>query len=133
MMLDGSAGPTFIHVAATLTQEGNRIGGEWHSLDATSAASGDLAGTVTYENSRQAITMRFTFAGPHPITTASDNCVGAARSEGQLVYNTATDTAGGAAPERPGWGIRLKAFEGITFESCPAIRYATWTLTRQSQ
>lgn len=77
------------------------------------------------------MTVRFTFAGQHPIESiANVNCSGAARSEGQLTYNTTYDSAGQPSPERPGWGIRLKAFEGITFDSCPAIRYATWTLTR---
>jgi hypothetical protein len=129
MMLDGgNAGPAFIHVAVNFTQVGDRVGGVWRSLD--SAASGDVAGTVTNENGRQAVTMRFTFAGPHPIgSTTGVNCIGAARSEGQLVYNTTSDPA----HERPGWAIRLKAFEGFTFESCAAIRYATWTLTRQER
>ena len=129
MMLDGGdAGPAFIHVAVNVTQDGDRITGSWRSVDAKSSASGDVAGTMSNENGHQAVTMRFTFAGPHPLkSTAGVDCIGTARSEGQLTYNITSDPA----HERPGWAIRLKAFEGITFESCPAIGYSTWTLTRQ--
>ena len=135
MMIDGGQGdPKFVNVAVTFTQNGDRIEGHWRTLDAINETSGDVSGTVaTRDDGRQAMNVRFTFAGRHPVESiASLNCVGAARSEGQVTYNTTIDTTGQPAHERPGWAIRLKAFEGITFDSCPAIRYATWTLTRQS-
>lgn len=133
MMLDAGKGAhTFVHVQVTFTQDGDRIEGHWRALDGPSDAGGLVSGTVTGQEGRQAVNVRFTYAGPHPIRSIpGTNCSGAARSEGQLTYNTTIDTAGRQAHERPGWGIRLKAFEGFTFESCAAIQYATWTLTRQ--
>jgi hypothetical protein len=133
MMIDGGTrGPTHIKVTVTFTQHRNRIGGQWRSLDAARPAAGEVFGTLTREQSRQAVDMRFTFTGRHPLEPdAGGSCRGAARSVGQLTYNTTVDTAGRQAHEPPGWGIRLKAFDGLAFESCPAIRYATWTLTRQ--
>jgi hypothetical protein len=131
MMIDGGgSGPTFVHVAVTFTQDGSRVEGHWRALDGTSDAEGLVSGTVTRENGGQPVNVRFTYTGRHPIRSIG-TCVGSARSEGQLTYNTTIDTAGGPSPERPGWGIRLKAFDGFAFESCPAIGYATWTLTRE--
>jgi hypothetical protein len=131
MMIDGAgSGSTFVHVAVTFTQRGSRIEGHWRALDGNTDAAGLVSGTVTHENGHQPVNVRFTYTGGHPIrSTGSSTCVGSARAEGQLTYNTTIDTMGGPSPERPGWGIRLKAFEGFTFESCPAIGYATWTLT----
>ena len=132
MMIDGGSGPTFVKVAVTFTQDDHHLEGHWRALDGTTQAAGLVSGTITRDNSRQAVNARFTYTGRHPHrASAGATCVGSARSEGQLTYNTTIDTAGGPSPERPGWGIRLKAFEGFTFESCPTIGYATWTLTRE--
>jgi hypothetical protein len=133
MMLDaGNAAPTFMPVAVTFTQDGNQMEGRWHALDGTTDAAGLVSGTVTRAEDRQTLAVRFTYKGRHPIRPMPDaTCIGTARSEGLLSYNTTVDTAGRQSREQPGWSIRLKAFEGFAFDACPAIGYATWTLARQ--
>jgi hypothetical protein len=133
MMLDaGNGAHSLSDIEVTFTQDGDRIEGRWRTIDGTLEATGLVSGTIAREDSRQAVNVRFTYAGRHPNrSVAGANCVGSARAEGQLTYNTTVDTSGQPSRERPGWGIRLKAFEGFTFDSCPAIGYATWTLTRR--
>jgi hypothetical protein len=131
MILDSGKGEsTSGDVEVTFTQDGNRIEGRWRTLEGAEA-TGLVSGTITREESRHAVNVRFTYAGRHPgRSDAGANCVGSARADGQLTFNTTMDTAGQPSRERPGWYIRLKAFEGFTFEACPPIGYATWTLSR---
>jgi hypothetical protein len=134
MMLDrGNGAHTFVKVEVTFTQLRDRVSGQWRTLESTAASTaGKVSGTVGNNESQNAMDVSFTFSGEHPVrAVANIDCSGTARAEGQLTYNTTVTTGGGPEHEPRGWGIRLKAFNGIEFESCPPIRYATWTLTRQ--
>ena len=127
---DGASEP--VQVEVTFTQDGDRIGGRWHTTEATRGAAGRVTGSIQHDGGRTTVDVVFSFAGSHPFAPAADaQCQGSARAEGQLTYNTTVSTDGGPSPEQPGWGVRLKAFEGFSFDNCPAIRYATWTLARQ--
>lgn len=138
MMLELEKGMNeFVDTEVVLEQSGERLRGRWHALDSKKySAAGDVIGTVTRAGARQQVDVSFTFVGYQPgkPLSAAAQCTGTARASGQLTNNTTVDTSGRAVAESPethGWAIRLKAFDGFGFESCPVIRYATWTLTRR--
>ena len=123
--------PAFVKVEAVLVQRGKDIRGRWRTLDSERhVASGELTGSLTRTEAEQHVDVSFTFVGHYAGSTATAGlqCRGTARASGQLTRNTITGIGG--SREEPPWSIRLKAFDGFGFESCPPIRYATWTLTR---
>jgi hypothetical protein len=126
-----------VDIEVVLEQTDGRLRGRWHTLDSKEySAAGDVIGTITRTAASQQVDLSFEFVGHHPGSPLSGaaQCAGVARASGQLTNNTTYGTSDRAVDESPGmhgWAIRLKAFDGFSFTSCPAIRYATWTLTRR--
>jgi hypothetical protein len=134
MMLELAKGNhTFVTVDVTLIQDGEQLSGRWQTIDTTEfKADGDVTGRIARAPSHHQVDLRFSFVGRHP--GAEGACRGAAQASGLLTFNTTVNSAAnppGTPHEEPGWGIRLKAFEGFAFDSCSPVRYATWTLTRK--
>jgi hypothetical protein len=132
MMLQlGKGNSAFVDVEVVLEQSGTNVKGRWHTVATEEhSASGTVTGTLTRTASQQQVNVSFTFVGHHAGRPSAEGepCQGGARASGSLNRNTTVGS--GAPPEAPGWSIRLKAFDGFGFESCPPIRYATWTLAR---
>ncbi len=102
------------------------------TVDVNLNQDGEVTGRITREGSRRQVDMDFSFAGSHP--DGAQPCRGTAKASGQLAYNTTVNSAANAdrtPREEPGWALRLKAFDGFSFEACSPVRYATWTLTRK--
>jgi len=137
MMLELAKGNhTFVTVDVTFNQDGEELWGRWQTMDTTEfAAEGELTGRIARTPSRHEIEVRFSFVGRPPGTPPADGaCRGLARASGQLTFNTTVNSAAnppGMPREKPGWAIRLKAFDGVSFEACSPVRYATWTLIRK--
>jgi hypothetical protein len=134
MMLELAKGESaFVTVNVTLDQDGEQLSGRWHTIDTTEfKADGDVTGRITRKPSQHQVDLSFSFVGRRP--GAEGSCSGAAQASGQLTFNTTVNSATnppGTPHEEPGWGLRLKAFDGFPFESCSPVRYATWTLTRK--
>jgi hypothetical protein len=134
MMLELDQGRTaFVKVEVNLNQDGEQLSGRWRTTDTTEfAADGAVTGRIARDGSRQQVEMDFAFTGRHP--NGAQTCTGTAKASGQLSHNTTVNSA--ANPDRtpreePGWAIRLKAHDGLSFQACPPIRYATWSLTRK--
>ena len=134
MMLELEKGNhTFVTVDVTLNQDGDQLSGRWRTIETTDfRADGEVKGRIARTASHHQVDLRFSFVGRHP--SAKAPCTGVAQASGQLTFNRTVN--GGANPpgtplEEPGWGLRLKAFDGFPFESCSPVRYATWTLTRK--
>ena len=134
MMLELEKGDhTFVTVDVTLNQDGEQLSGRWRTIDTTEfEAVGEVTGRVARTPSQHQVDLRFSFVGRRPGGVAP--CRGEAQASGQLAFNTTVNSAAnapGTPHEEPGWGLRLKAFEGFPFEACSPVRYATWTLTRK--
>jgi hypothetical protein len=138
MMLELAHGePAFVNVDLVLQQDRERLHGRWHTTNSIEyQAAGDAAGKISNVSGRNQVDVSFTFVGHHPGMPASGGvrCSGTASASGQLTYSTIVD-ANSLSPvqsrEAQGWRIRLKAYDGIGFDSCPKIRYATWTFTHR--
>ena len=134
MMLElGQGNHAFVTVEVTLNQDGEHLSGRWRTADTTEfAANGDVTGRIARDGSRQQVDMDFSFVRRQP--NGAQPCTGTAKASGQLTYNTTVSSSANqdrTPKEEPGWGIRLKAFDGVSFEACSPVRYATWTLTRK--
>lgn len=137
MMVELAKGDhTFVTVDVTLNQDGDRLSGRWRTIETTEfGADGDVTGRIALTPSHQQVDLRFSFVGRHPSAPEAEGpCRGTADASGQLTFNTTVNSATNqpSTPrEEPGWALRLKAFDGFSFEACSPVRYATWTLTRK--
>ena len=134
MMLELATGNhTFVTVGVTLQQSGEQLSGRWRTTDTTAfAADGEVTGRIARTPSHHQVDLRFSIVGRH--LRGEGPCKGAAQASGQLTFNTTVNSEAnpsGTPREAPVWALRLKAFDGFQFGSCPPVRYATWTLTRK--